>query len=69
MRLYGQNNPTTSSLDEIAKGVVQYGHMHLHLTGHVQKGNPSLKFGEIVNIIRHKAGLPRLVYASMQEGG
>jgi hypothetical protein len=60
--LYSQNNPAEPSLDEIARAIVQYGHMHLHLTGHVRKGNPNLNFGEIVNTIRSKAGLPLLVF-------
>jgi hypothetical protein len=60
--MYSQNNPAEPSLDEIARAIHQYGHMHLHLTGHVRKGNKDLNFGEIVNTIRRKAGLPLLEY-------
>ena len=60
--MYSHNNPAEASLDEIARGIHQYGHMHLHLTGHVRKGNNDLNFGEIVNTIRAKAGLPTLPY-------
>ena len=63
VRLYSQNNPAEPSLDEIARAIHQYGHKHLHLTGHVRKGNAELTFGEIVNTIRRKVGLPELVYA------
>jgi hypothetical protein len=62
--LYSANNPAEPSLDEIARAIHQYGHKHLHLTGHVRKGNAELAFGEIVNTIRRKVGLPELVYAS-----
>ena len=60
--LYSQNHPAEPSLDEIAKGIQQYGHKQLHLTGHVRKGNSQMSFGEIVNNIRKKAGLPQLTY-------
>jgi len=60
--MYSHNNPTEASLDGIARAIHQYGHMHLHLTGHVRKGNSHLNFGDIVNKIRRKAGLPMLQY-------
>ena len=60
--LYSQNHPAQPSLDSIARDVHQYGHLQLHLTGHVRKGNSNLAFGEIVNVIRTKIGLPTLTY-------
>jgi hypothetical protein len=60
--LYSQNAPAERSLDEIARTVHKYGHKQLHLTGHVRKGNPELKFSEIVNTIRKKCGIPQLHY-------
>ena len=69
--LYSQNHPAVPCLDEIARDIHAYGHKQLHLTGHVRKGNPDLNFGEIVNEIRRKAGLPLLELGQKRqsEGG
>jgi len=58
--LMSQNHPAQPSLDNIARDVHLFGHMQLHLTGHVRKGNSHLSFGQIVNAIRLKCGLPTL---------
>ena len=58
--LLSQNHPAQPSLDAIASDVHLFGHMQLHLTGHVRKGNAHLSFGQIVNAIRLKSGLPTL---------
>jgi len=60
--LYSQNHPAQPSLDAIARDVHAYGHLQLHLTGHVRKGNAALSFGQIVNTIRRKCGLPELTF-------
>lgn len=60
--LYSQNHPAQPSLDAIARDVHAYGHLQLHLTGHVRKGNIALSFGQIVNTIRRKCGLPQLAF-------
>ena len=60
--LLSQNHPAQPSLDAIARDVHLYGHTQLHLTGHVRKGNSDLSFGQIVNKIRLKSGLPLLTY-------
>lgn len=60
--LYSQNHPAVPSLDAIARDVHQFGHLQLHLTGHVRKGNSHKGFGELVNAIRAKCGLPLLSY-------
>jgi hypothetical protein len=54
------------SLDAIASDVHLFGHMQLHLTGHVRKGNAHLSFSQIVNAIRIKSGLPTLEIAPPQ---
>ena len=60
--LLSQNHPAQPSLDAIARDVHLFGHTQLHLTGHVRKGNADLSFGEVVNAIRSKCGLPALSY-------
>jgi len=62
--LYSQNHPVEGSLDEIARGIHLYGHKQLHLTGNIRdkKSNRDMKFGELVNTIRRKSGLPELIY-------
>jgi len=58
--LYSQNHPAIPSLDRVASDIHLYAHKQLHLTGHVRKGNSELSFGQLVNKIRTKAGLPTL---------
>ena len=58
--LYSHNSPIEPSIDKIAYDIQLYGHKHLHLCGHVRKGNSDLKFSELVNQIREKVGLPKL---------
>jgi hypothetical protein len=59
--LYSQNHPGEGSLDEIARGIHLYGHKQIHLTGNI-RNNRDMRFGELVNTIRRKSGLPELVY-------
>ena len=58
--LYSHNSPIEPSIDKIAYDIQLFGHKHLHLCGHVRKGNHELKFSEIVNKIREKIGLPKI---------
>ena len=58
--LYSHNSPVEPLIDKIAYDIHLFGHKHLHLCGHVRKGNSDLKFSELANLIRTKAGLPKI---------
>lgn len=60
--LYSQNHPAIPSLDRIASDIHLFAHKQLHLTGHVRKGNSKMSFGQLVNEIRRKSGLPTLSF-------
>lgn len=49
--LYSVNNPSSGNMKRLAEEAVAYNHLLLHLTGHVRKANPTLKYGALVNTI------------------
>ncbi len=57
IKLLSQNNPVNSDLKYIANDVMKYGHTQLHLSGNIRKGNPKLKFSQLVNKIREYIGI------------
>lgn len=58
--LYSHNSPIEPLIDKIAYDIQLFGHKHLHLCGHVRKGNANMKFSELANNIRKKVGLPKI---------
>jgi hypothetical protein len=61
VKLFSQNHPGNPNIDVIARGIHMYGHLQLHLTGHIRDyRRDHADLIQIVQEVRKFSGLPML---------